>query len=197
MIKKPSLNEALVSKLMEEEAEIVNENIVEVDLDTILSEAFYRIKERTGVECTLKSIDGDKIKLSLNGDMNSLSVFYDRYNVKGIEGLKTASISEKIKQQIIDVLNKNLTETFDVKLKSMSDTQSIVFVYLEITVASIPYPITLTVKFYEDGSMGMRFDCDGDRDKNERWSYSIYSMDELVSSINKLKNYYGGMITEG
>lgn len=191
MIKKPSLNEVLVSKLQEADAEILNENIIEVDIETIMKEAIAHLKSLVDVDCTFKGLNGDKVRLSVNGNDSSISVLYDRLGIAGKEGaLQENNIADNIKRQLGEYLDANLGETYTIKLRSMSRTSSIVFLYIDIQIPSIPPVVSVVVKFYEDGNMGMRFDCYGDKEKDEMWSMSINGFDDLMSKINNVRNYY-------
>lgn len=191
MIKKPNLSETLVSKLQEEEAEVLNENIIEIDIETIMKEAIAHLKSCVDVECTFKGLNGNKVKLAVNGSENNITVLYDRLGIKGKEGeLQKNNIADNIKKQVTEFLDANLGEEYTIKLRSMSKTDSIVFIYLDLKIPSIIADVCLTVKFYDDGSMGMRFDCDGDREKDERWSMSVHGLNDLLDKINHVRDYY-------
>lgn len=172
------------------EAVVVN-NRITVDLDKIINEAITHIKSRTNVNIVSYNIENDKISLVLEGNKENITVLKDRLNVVEEDDKSlTNSMVNKFKVVLSNAVHETFGDNYEINLESIDKTDCIIFIYLKLKLSTIPYPITVTYKLYEDGSMGMSYMLYGDTSKDERWYASSITLEELMLKLKDIETYY-------
>lgn len=174
------------------EKDIIIKDSVEVSLDKVLQEAFKYMRSWTHTKINSYTVDGDKIRLNVEGDDSCIAVLKDRLGVedKCNNGIKSNVPVEQLKRNLYSLLSKsfkNITVNLD-----FIDTidGDIIFVGLKVDIPTIPYSVNIKYKLYSDGNIDMAYRVYGDQVKQEVWVATSITMSELVKKLLEIETYY-------
>lgn len=174
------------------EKDIIIKDNVEVSLDKVLQEAFKYMKSWTHTKINSYTIDGDKIRLNVEGDDSCIAVLKDRLGVenKCSNSIKSNVPTEQLKRNLYSVLSKSF-EDITVNLNFIDTIDGdIIFVGLKVDIPTIPYPVNVKYKLYSDGNIDMAYRVYGDQVKQEVWVATSITMSELVKKLLEIETYY-------
>lgn len=169
---------------------IANDSI-EVDLEELLKEAFSSIKMHTRVKVSGYSINDNKVTLRIEGAEENIRVLEDRLGIKKETTALTNSAVDRVKVSLSKLIERNFDEEYSIKLKSLDNfSEEMIHIALELTLATIPYPISIQYHIADDGYLTVSYSCFGDANKDERWSASSIMADRLVAKLKEISTYY-------
>lgn len=168
---------------------VIKNNKVEVSLDKIIEEGIKYLKSQTGVTISNYEVKDDKIELALHGNDENIMILKDRL---GVEDSHNALINSKMNmfKSKLDEILKNDFSNYNIRFKSMDNMGSIIFVYLNVEIPTIPYPMSVNFKVYDEGFIEMGYMLFGDTDLDERWSSTSASSDKLIKTLKDIEAYY-------
>lgn len=176
---------------MNNEATVLNNKVVS-SLDTVILEGIKTLKERTGANIVSYRIEGDKIELLIDEtrtSKESLEVLRDRLCIEDFSTSISDSPISKFKARLDTILKDDFRD-YTIKFKSLDNTGDIVFIYLTVNIPTIPYPVSVSFKLYEDGFIDMGYMLFGDTEKDERWSATSIDSQRFVETLKSIKAYY-------
>lgn len=169
---------------------VISGDNITVDLDVIIKEAINFLNYKTHASITNYNINDNKITLMANGSNETISILKDRLGVKEDSKSLSNNKVDKLKSKLTELLKKNFKEDFKLSLKSIDGLSSIVFIYFKLEMPSILAEISINYKIYEDGYQTLGYIIKGDISKDETWSATSCSPNELVNILKRIQEYY-------
>lgn len=169
---------------------IANDQI-EVNLEELLKEAFSSIKMHTRVKVLDYKLNDGKVSLRIEGAEENIRVLEDRLGINKETTALTNSAVDRVKVSLSKLIERNFDESYSIKLKSLDNfSEEMIHIALELTLATIPYPVSVQYHIADDGYLTVSYSCFGNADKDERWSASSITAEKLIEKLKEISDYY-------